>query len=190
MRAMVVALLADRFALVSHMETRELPVFALVLARDDAKLGPQMQPMAVDCIALLAARQRAEAPPPPPYKSGEPPPPCRTMMMFGPLSRLESGGMTMSQLASTLSQSVGRPVLDRTGVSGDFALKLEFANEPGVQSPLGPLRPSVSGGAAPTSVDAASVFSAVQDQLGLKLVSRREPMEVLVIDQARQPTED
>jgi uncharacterized protein (TIGR03435 family) len=190
MRAMVVALLADRFAFASHTETRELSVFALTLARDDGRLGSQIKPAGVNCEELQAARRRGDAPPPPPYKPGEPPPPCRTMMMFGPLSRLESGGTTMSQFASTLSQSLGRPVVDRTGLAGYFALKLEFAAEPGAESPLGPDAPGGSGDAARPAADATSVFSALQDQLGLRLVSRREPMEVLVIDEARQPTED
>jgi uncharacterized protein (TIGR03435 family) len=183
MRAMVQALLADRFKLVVHTETRELPVYALVLARADGRLGPAMRPT-VDCDALRAAQQKGEAPTPPRAQgaTGQ----CRTAMMFGPTSRLESGGVTTAQLVSNLSQSTGRPVLDRTGLNGFYELKLEFAAEPGAMTAFGPAGAPAS--AAP--VDAPSLFSAIQDQLGLKLEPRREPMDVLVIERAEQPTEN
>ena len=95
-------------------------------------------------------------------------------------------GMTMEALVSSLSRFTGRPVLDRTGLAGYYALTLEFAAEPGVASPLG----GVAGPATAPPPDAASIFSAVVDQLGLKLDARREPTEVLVIDRAEQPTPD
>src|SRR5262249_39306064 len=125
------------------------------------------------------------APPAERRQPGAPPPECLTTNAFGPTSRVESGGMTMASLASILSEQTGRPVIDRTGLSGYFALTLEFAGEPGVASPLGggPVGPPAT---APTP-DRPSIFSAVQDQLGLKLDARREPTEVLVIDRADSP---
>ena len=92
----------------------------------------------------------------------------------------------MTQLVSSLSQSTGGPVLDRTGLRGFFELKLEFAAEAGAMSALGPAGPPAT--AAP--VDAPSLFSAIQDQLGLKLEPRREAIDVLVIESAEQPTEN
>jgi uncharacterized protein (TIGR03435 family) len=186
MRAMVRALLADRFKLSTHSETRELQVYALVLARNDGRLGAQMRPIDDDCPALLEARRRGDAPIPP-RKPGEPPPPCMSMMMFGPVSRVESGGITMEALISSLSSFTGRPVIDRTGLKGYYSLKLEFAGEPGVAGPFGN---GPAGPAAAASSDAASIFSAIVDQLGLKLDARREAVDVLVVDRAEQPAPD
>jgi uncharacterized protein (TIGR03435 family) len=184
-RAMVRTLLADRFNLSTHAETRELLVFALVIARNDRRLGPQMRAIDIDCAALQQARQLGQAPPAE-RQLGAPPPQCMTTNAFGSLSRVESGGMTMASLASILSEQTGRPVIDRTGLSGYFALTLEFAGEPGIASPLGggPVGPPAT---AP-SPDRPSIFSAVQDQLGLTLDARREPTEVLIIDRAELPT--
>jgi uncharacterized protein (TIGR03435 family) len=186
-RAMVRALLADRFKLVTRQETRELPAYALVVARSDARLGPRMRSAGVDCVAIQEARRRGEAPPPEPRKPGGPPPQCTTMSVFGPVSRIMSGGMTTAQLVSSLSQYAGRPVIDRTGLSGHFVVELEFAAEPGVASPLGAPPP---GPATTAPIDTPSVFTAVQEQLGLKLDARREPIDVLVIDKAEQPIPD
>ena len=111
--------------------------------------------------------------------------PCTTRLMFGPLSRIESSGMRLAQLVGLLSLSTSRPVVDRTGLSGDFVVSVEFA-EPGAGSHLGP--PAPGAGAPPP--DAPSLFTALQEQLGLKLDSRREPTEVLVIDRAEQPSPD
>jgi len=184
MRAMAQALLADRFKLAVHAETRDLQVYALVLARSDGKLGAQLRPTDVACEALRAARQSGTAPPAALPKPGEPMAPCSTRLRFGPVSRIESSGMRIAQLVGFLSLTTGRPVIDHTGLSGDFAVAVEFSAEPGAAQ-LGP-----PGNAAPAPADTPSLFTAVQDQLGLKLDSRREPTEVLVIDRAEQPTPD
>ena len=110
---------------------------------------------------------------------------CTTRLMFGPLSRIESSGMRLAQLVGLLSLSTSRPVVDRTGLSGDFVVSVEFVAEPGAGSQLGPPTPGAA--ALP---DAPSLFTALQEQLGLKLDSRREPTEVLVIDRAEQPSPD
>ena len=186
MRAMARALLADRFKLAAHAETRDLQVYALVLARSDGKLGPKMRPSDVDCEAMRAARANGAAPPVGPPRAGEPMASCTTRLMFGPLSRIESSGMRLAQLVGFLSLSTGRPVVDRTGLSGDFIVSVEFVAEPGAGSQLGPPAPA----AAAPPPDAASLFTALQEQLGLKLDSRREPTEVLVIDRVEQPSPD
>ena len=112
--------------------------------------------------------------------------PCATRLMFGPLARIESSGMQLAQLVGLLSLTTNRPVVDRTGLSGDFAVSVEFVTEPGAGSQLGPPVP----GAGAPAADAPSLFTALQEQLGLKLDSRREPTEVLVIDRAEQPSPD
>ena len=214
-RLMLQRLLADRFHLVVRQERRELPVYALTLARSDGSLGPELKSAGVDCEALMQARKRGEAPPAPPVQitpEGAPPP-CTTMMMMGPgMMRIRSGGATAAQLAQSLSSSAGRPVLDRTGLSGYYAYSVEFAREPGSSSPLGgpplplpagPLitgaqgsAPAIAGPIAPAAAatapasDLPSVFAAVEEQLGLKLEPRRELADVLVIVNAEPPTED
>jgi uncharacterized protein (TIGR03435 family) len=165
---------------------RELSVYALEAARADGLLGPQIQRLDVDCVEIRAARQRGDAQAPRASGPGRSVDPCFTSTMLGAATRLESGGLTMEQLASTLSRSIGRPVLDRTGLTGYFALTLEFAGEPGARTPFGFVGP---GGSAEPA-DAPSVFSAVQDQLGLRLEPRREMMDVLVIESAHLPAEN
>jgi uncharacterized protein (TIGR03435 family) len=187
MNAMVRALLADRFKLRVHREMRELPVYALVLARPDGRLGPQLKHLSVDCDALRAARLKGEAPPTPPRTAGGPPPDCFTSTMLdGTVTSMESGGLNMAGLASSLSRAAGRPVLDRTGLTGFFAMNLEFATEPNSASPFGGPRQGVS----IDPVDAPSLTTAVVDQLGLRLETRREQTAVLVIDGAEPPTDN
>ena len=179
------ALLADRFRIVTHLETRELPMYELVLARRDGKLGPK-----------LAASTNNCTPPAPPSTGGRgdlPPPavsealPCR--VMIGP-GTIRAGGQSMAALAMTLSRFVGSLVVDRTGLAGNFDLTLEYAPDPGMAG-RGDL-PGAPPGAAPDrpASDSPSIFTAVQEQLGLKLDSTKGPVAVLVIDRAEKPTED
>lgn len=112
-------LLRDRFQLATHLETRELPVFHLVLARSDGRLGPELTRTPVGCQATIAERQEAA-------RRGAPPPPLPANL-FDPkarpcgVSRVDSGvatgtGQTLAQISSTLSDLVGRTVIDKTGL--------------------------------------------------------------------------
>ena len=98
---------------------------------------------------------------------------------------LIAGGLTMSQLASNLSTLVGRVVVDRTGLSGGFDLDLRWTPDQLPQQRIG--TPEV-----PPIIDpnGASIFTALQEQLGLKLESTKGPVDVLVIDRVEQPTPD
>ena len=218
MPSLLRSLLADRFKLVAHNEMRELQIYALVKARADGKLGPQLKPATVDCAAMIAARGRGGAPPggpggpgefvgrgggpggvpapPPPGGPGGAPggvpfgpgnrPPCA--QMIGPAS-LNGGGMTMAQLANVLSMRVNRIVVDRTGLTGGFDLDLSWTPD---QLPQG-LPPTPPPGAPPLPAidpNGPSIFTAVQEQLGLKLESTKGPADVLVIDSIERPTED
>lgn len=189
-RAMLQAMLADRFKLATHVETREVPAYDLVLARSDGKLGPQLTPSDIDC-AVRAAAQRAAAdaaraagqpppaPPPPPTASPtDRPPPCTMRSMT---NRFD-GHMTMTSLAMALRGMAGRVVVDKTGLTGYYSLVLESASTP---PGLG-----AAPGAAATTSELPSLFTAVQEQLGLRLVSSRAPVEVLVIDHIERPTPD
>lgn len=174
-------LMADRFKLKVHKETREMPVYALQLARPDGKLGPQLRPATVDCAAL-AGRGRGGPPPAPPAPGERP----ACGMRIGP-GVMSGGGFPLSQLATALSQFVQRVVIDRTGLTGNFDLDLAWTPDQIPQAPPG----GAPAGAPPSApLDGPSIFTALQEQLGLKLESVRGPVEVLVIDSVEQPTED
>jgi uncharacterized protein (TIGR03435 family) len=164
-------LLADRFKLVVHNETRQLPVYALILARPDGKLGPQLRKSDLDCAAIAAAVARGEPAPP----RSQDRPFCGTRT--GPGSVMTSG-VALPDFARNLSNATGRFVVDKTGLTGVFDLELKFTPDP-----LGPTT-------ADPATDVPSLFAAIQEQLGLKLEAQRSPVEVLVIDSARRPTEN
>ena len=176
---MLRSLLAERFKLVAHEETRDQPIYVLRLDRSDGKLGPKFRPATVDCAALRGATRGAPPPGPPPPGQA---PPCG--MMMGP-GRLMSGGASIDMLANSLSRFVGRVVVDRTGLTGNFEWTLEFTPDQS-QMPPGGVPPGVP---APP-VDGPSLFTALKEQLGLKLESDHGPVRVLVIDSIEQPTAD
>jgi bla regulator protein blaR1 len=176
LKMMLRTLLADRFKLVMHKETKELPIFELVLAREDGKLGPQLRPAVVDCEARAAA---ARAGTPPPAPSGPPGPgSCGTTM--NPIS-LRGGGATMARLAGMLEGPAKRLVIDRTELTGNWDLEVNYTPD------RAQLPPGVE---LPASVDpnGPSLYTALEEQLGLKLRPARGPVEVLVIDSVQQPT--
>jgi uncharacterized protein (TIGR03435 family) len=189
---MLQALLKERFKLTVHHETRELPIYALVVVRRDGRLGSRLRPTTVDCAAILAAKfslpgraNAAPSVPPAPSQPGQAP---LCGAAFGP-GRLIAQGMTIARLGVNLSGRVNRVVVDRTGLAGNFDLDLEWMPDqfqgPG---PLGPL----PGAQPPTSTETSgpSIYTAVQEQLGLKLESTTGPVDVLVIDHLEPPTPD
>src|SRR5882672_2561731 len=117
MQLMMRTLLADRFKLTLHNEQREMPIYALVLAKADGKLGPQLKSSTTDCAALMGAAARRGGPPPPP--SFNEPMQCGMRVFPGALS---AGGFPLSQLTQFLSSTVQRIVVDRTGLTGNFDL--------------------------------------------------------------------
>jgi uncharacterized protein (TIGR03435 family) len=179
-RAMVQRLLADRFAFTAHHEQRDLPVYALVLARSDGRLGPQLHRSDVDCDQWLAEKrpQRDAGGPSAISPSGKRPACMMDVFRRGPIV---GGTRTMEQLAMALGTVTGRPVVDRTGVTGAFDIDLRWTSTDVPASPAG---------SAPASDDGASIFTAVQEQLGLKLEATKSPFDVLVVDHVEQPTPD
>jgi uncharacterized protein (TIGR03435 family) len=145
-------LLADRFKLVAHMDTRELPVYALVAAKGGPKLQPTKKPDSD------SSHTRAG------YLNGE--------------------GINMEHLANSLTRAssaeLGRVVIDKTGLTGKYDLTLRWTPENG-HAPLLNGEPDTS---------APSLFTAIQEQLGLKLESTKASVSVLVIDHAELPTEN
>jgi uncharacterized protein (TIGR03435 family) len=184
MRPMLQALLVERFKLGFHRESREMPIYALVKARADGKLGPNITPSAVDCAAVVRGRRGGGSPArPQPGEKME----CGFMIGFG---RMNVGGMGMANLAQALSPQVGRIVLDKTELTGNYDFELTYSPEglgsgfPGGGPPL------LNGAPPPADPNAPTVFTALQEQLGLKLDSQRGPVEVVVIDRVEQPVAD
>jgi uncharacterized protein (TIGR03435 family) len=174
-QAMVRATLEERFKLKTHIDKREGPIYELVLARSDGKLGPQLHEPRVDCASYLAARRKGEetsfgAGP------GEKVAPCLAVQAVdGDDSVITANNRTMGQLATMLSSPAGRKVIDRTGLTREFDFELRWT---AALAPNG------------QSADAVSLFTALQEQLGLKLESGRGPIDVHVIDSAERPMPD
>lgn len=193
-RAMVRALLKDRFKLVVHMETRDTPIFALVKARDGDQLGPSLKRSTTECGPLRAqraaalaevARARGGRVPVPPPPSANELVVCgmRVGGRGGPTLTYRAGNITMAALANALRPYVGRGVVDRTGLNGEFDFDLQFSAPPTTAQ---------TGTGVPVASldDAASIFTALQEQLGLKLEPTRGPVELMVIDSAERPVEN
>jgi uncharacterized protein (TIGR03435 family) len=167
-RALLRGLLRDRFSLRSSVEQREVSIYVMT-AHPEGKLGPGLRRAAIDCADAAAAdRARAQ------QKPGEP----RPCGGYTRAAEVSMGGATMNALATMLSTQLGRPVLNRTGLEGRFDMSMTWA-------------PSLTA-TTPTAGDdqQAGLFTAVQEQLGLRLRSDRASVDVLVIDQIERPTEN
>jgi uncharacterized protein (TIGR03435 family) len=127
---MLRTLLAERFKLVTRNETREQSIYALILARTDRRLGPQLHKSDVDCAALFSA-QRDSPPPATPPQPGQRP----TCGQLGGVGRLTAGAITMTQLANILSARVNQVVVDKTDSTARFDLDLQWTPD---QMPLPP----------------------------------------------------
>ena len=157
-RQLLQKVLADRFRLTVHRETKEIPVYALVVGAR----GPKLTESKSDKYSMRVGATQID-------------------ISDGALGQL-TGALT--------SYVVDRPVLDRTGLTGRYDLTLKFAPEP-VQRPS-PLPEAFSPPAAAPSIpsDAPSLFTAVQDQLGLRLESTKAPIDLLLIDHVERPSEN
>ena len=211
MRLMMQSMLEDRFQLKAHMETREQPVYNLVVAKDGPKLKASTDqtpsPLAQGPPQPCSPAAAALAPLPPPGQRGGPPdmsamPRGAMMMMMGPDGMtMQAPGIPIATLVGMLGQFTGRPVMDKTDLKGLFDVKLRFSPEGltlpggragfGLQGPgAGPV-PVGPGGAPITNAadPVPSLFTAIQE-LGLRLESSKGPVEVLVVDSAQKPTEN
>lgn len=170
---MLRTLLADRFHLKAHTETRDLPIYALVQARSNGSLGPRLSRSNVDCDAAVAAAVAARA------AGATPSPADRPVCAFRGFT---GSGVTLGQLSAVLTPLLQRVVLDRTGLSGRFDVDLALTSEQ--------LRRPDAPGGSDASLDSPSIFTTLQEQLGLKLESTKGPVEVVLIDVAEHPTEN
>jgi uncharacterized protein (TIGR03435 family) len=164
-RTMFQSILADRFKLVVHHETRELPLYVLSVA----KRGSKLKPSAPDDPAAPTPRRRG-------------------MMINN--GKVMANDAQLSTLVTVLSRTLGRTIIDRTGLTGNYDFTLEYAPEEG-----GPQQPGAgagAGGGLPASPadSAPSIFTALQEQLGLKLESTKGPVDVIVIDHIEKAAEN
>jgi uncharacterized protein (TIGR03435 family) len=171
-RLMLQPLLADRFKLKVHTETKELPVYELVLAKGGSKLK--------------------EATPGDTYANGIKGPDGvgRGGMMRVGRGQLTAQAVPMSNLANMLSTQLHRTVLDKTGLTGKYDLELNWTPDPGAEPMFkGPDSGQHSSDTAQDS-SGPTIFTALQEQLGLKLQSARGPVETIVIDHVEMPSEN
>ena len=174
MRPMLQSLVVERFKLVVDRETKELPVYDLVVAKGGLKLT-QSRPG--NCVTPVPGD------PPPPELGGKPPVFCGAIRMGRGL--VDTSAIPMPRLAAVLAQfgNLGRQVIDKTGLTGNFDVHLEYAPDEGLAG--GP-----PGQAPSTDSSGPSIFTALQEQLGLKLESSKAPVEMLVIDHVERPSEN
>ena len=170
------SLLAERFAMKAHREKRDLPVYALVLARADKSLGPRLRRSQFDPEKIK--EQDAKL-----LREG---PATFTPLQCGLIAgrRLGSCGSTIAELATRFPMYVGRLVVDRTGLTGLYQYDLRFGDQPIPGAGPGGGFPFPT---QPADPDAPTLFTALEEQLGLKLVPQTGPVEVLVIDHVQQP---
>jgi uncharacterized protein (TIGR03435 family) len=166
MSEMLQVMLEDRFALKTHRETRDGAVYSLVVARKGSKMKPTVEGSCVDAAI------------------GKPLKPGTTACGYRPGNgTLDSKGVSVAVLAGFLSSIMGRPVADNTGLTGKFDFHLEYKID---QATAG-----FQGAADPNADDnRATIFTALQEQLGLQLKSDTGPREYLVIDHAEKPSEN
>ena len=175
--AMLKGLLADRFKLKVRPDTRALPVFDLVPASEDGKFGPQLTVSTCTRAAALPGGAATDG--------SRPCVPSRMIGMEpgkGMTMRFE--GLTMSEFAAALVSfpDIGRPIRDRTGLTGTFDVQLTM--------PMGPGRGLAGGPPNSGALIDTGILTAIQEQLGLKLEARRDQIDVIVIDSVEPPTED
>jgi uncharacterized protein (TIGR03435 family) len=166
-RVMMRALLEDRFKLRVHREPRQMPAYALTVARA-GRLGPNLVPSKFDCQAWLAQRRAGGVAPEPVDRRGD----SWCLYPIDMRSPMERFAGPVRVLIQRVQPYVDRPIVDATGLSGNFEWMLSVAS------------------AANPSADVPGIFTALQDQLGLKLETRQAPVDVLVVDSVQLPTPD
>lgn len=164
--SMLLPFLADRFGLKFHHETRQLPVYELVIARGGLKMK--------------------ESKPDNPSGGAQP----RHMTMINGRGNVEGQGSTTDSLAHVLSTQVGRTVLDKTGLTGMYDYSLNWTPDDAPPPMAGGPAGGPPNSAPPPDAGGPSLFTALQEQLGLKLESEKGPVDVIVIDHIDKPTDN
>jgi uncharacterized protein (TIGR03435 family) len=167
---MLRTVLAERFAFKVHIETREQPIYELVRANPGGPLSSELARVDIDCEALRESRGRGEKPALKPLPSGLFP--CDMSMRGGAGMEIRSGGMKMAAFGRSIQSGTGRTIVDKTGLEGFYAFTLRYTGTPSPDS------------------DLPSIFTALQEQLGLRLQPATAAVRVLVIDNIERPTEN
>jgi len=187
---MMQGLLEDRFRLKVHHEVRELPVYELTIGKNGFKLKEvPPTPDPVDGPPRLPPIPPPPPPgtPPPTIAAALPTPPPGVMMGF-PFG-FAASEVALGALDSILAEVLGRPIIDKTGIQGLYNFKIVYSRE-GIPN-NGPPPPPADGGQGPNASDPRpSIFTALQEELGLKLDSSKGPVNVLVIDSVQRPSEN
>jgi len=178
MRVLVQRMLEDRFALKTHVEPREQSVFRLTVSRSDGRLGPKITEAALDCRPFLAGtRPMAESP-----KDAAGFPRCSDGVRREPADMTIANGMLtprlngqpLSGLVRRLEGLLRQRVIDDTRLQGLYDIEFSY--------------PETAGGQRDAGGDGSSLFTLLQEQLGMRLVGGRAAVDVLVIDSAQEPT--
>ena len=191
LNAMLRSLLAERFGLRVHVETRQTTVYALTIARADGKLGSELRPTSAECIASMEERKKAGTTAAPLQAPREPTermePICgltsERMMARTAAATFTMGGQPFSSLVARISTELNAPVVDQTGLAGEFDVTLEFETSRRFRGAPPP-------GPDPNSSDPLPVPlpQALQQQLGLKLEKSTGPLPFTIVDAAERPS--
>jgi uncharacterized protein (TIGR03435 family) len=154
-------LLVDRYKLTFHLETKELPVYYFVVGKNGSKLQPSE-----------GGRDNAQ------IRMGR--------------GQINAQAMSMEMFTNQLANQLGRSVLDKTGLTGNYDFKLEWTPDQSQAGGPGPGPGDGGGGDHPPASDSTgpSIFTAVQEQLGLKLESQKGPVQILVIDRIEKASDN
>ena len=165
-------MLTDRFKVRVRREQRQLPIFALLPAREDRRLGPKLTSVKVDCAAYKEAFNKLQSSRPP-REPGAPlqPQTCDTLLVANQGYRLAGRAVELSEFARTLTPYFDAPVMDRTGLPGQYDFELTFVRDP-------------------QATDGVPLATALREQLGLRVERQQAPMDVVVIESAERPTND
>lgn len=170
---MMRTMFAERMMLKAHVEERERDVLALVVARSDGRLGPQLKPSTLDC-----GPRPPGSPPPPPPTFAEADAQGRCGGLYGQ-GVIVSGGVLLDSFVLSISGLAGRQVVNRTGLQGFYALMLHYA---------APRPPGATD--APVDDNNPDFFTALQEQLGLKLQPDKMRVPIFVVDHIERPTQN
>jgi uncharacterized protein (TIGR03435 family) len=164
---MLQPLLVDRFNLKFHHETRELPLYALVVAKGGLKMKASE-----------------------PQATGPDAPRARRMLMFTGRGHLESQSSSVDMLLHILAQQTGRTIIDKTGLTGNYDYVLQWTPDDAPLTNAGNPEGGLPKNDASTPDSGPSIFTALEEQLGLKLESQKGPVDVIVIDHVEEPSEN
>jgi uncharacterized protein (TIGR03435 family) len=187
-RLMLQSLLADRFHLTYHRETREVPVYLLTVAKGGPKLKPsgsaappeEPAPAPSGAMVLTQAKSGADGFPSRLFPAGKP---GLISLLLGARARLAGQLQTTGDLAAFLTNFLGKPVTDGTNLQGKYDFTFDFAANS--LAPVGPADASDEGSSLP------DFFAALQNELGLRLESKKGPLEIIAIDHIdKKPTEN